>query len=279
MLNTLRLIAVTVFLYLLSAAASHAVVTLVDTESSGFRVNLDNNITSGVIASGSGNPGDFEVVMCGTFSDGNNIFFDPSPGDWSTIDSGECGGNEQCILGIFGRFDDSADSSDISCNWTDPTDAFSAGAFRFRGVDPGNPILDSACNSGGPQSIITAPSVNTVPGSAVIVVIQLGLLASPGITTLADPILAGEFNAIGISEFGEQTETLGFSILSPSGGPTGEIPLLPADNVDWRACTIAFRMAPANIPTISEWGMFSAAAGLMIVGVFFAARRRKTQAV
>lgn len=215
--------------------------------------------------------------MCGTFSDGNNSFLNPSPGDWSTIDSGECGGNEQCILGIFGRFDDSADSSDISCNWTDPTDAFSAGAFRYSGVDPGNPIIDSACNSGGLQSIITAPSVNTVPGSAVIVVVQFGLLTDPGITTLADPVPTGEFIAIGISEFGEQTETLGLSILFPSGGPTGEIPLFPADNIDWRACTIALRAAPTSIPSLSEWGLLASAAGLMIVGVLIAVRRRRAQ--
>ena len=30
-----------------------------------------------------------------------------------------------------------------------------------------------------------------------------------------------------------------------------------------------------NVPTLSEWGMISAAAGLMLVGVFFVIRRRK----
>jgi len=30
-----------------------------------------------------------------------------------------------------------------------------------------------------------------------------------------------------------------------------------------------------NVPTLSEWGMVAAAAGLMLVGVFFAVRRRK----
>ena len=35
-----------------------------------------------------------------------------------------------------------------------------------------------------------------------------------------------------------------------------------------------FRSAE-NIPTLSEWGMFAAAAGLALVGVFFALRRRK----
>lgn len=35
------------------------------------------------------------------------------------------------------------------------------------------------------------------------------------------------------------------------------------------------RIAP--IPTLSEWGMIAAVAGLMLVGVFFAVRRRKAQ--
>lgn len=30
-----------------------------------------------------------------------------------------------------------------------------------------------------------------------------------------------------------------------------------------------------NIPALSEWGMIAAAAGLMMIGVFFAVRRRK----
>lgn len=33
------------------------------------------------------------------------------------------------------------------------------------------------------------------------------------------------------------------------------------------------------IPTLSEWGMIAAAAGLAIVGVFFAVRRKRAQAV
>lgn len=35
----------------------------------------------------------------------------------------------------------------------------------------------------------------------------------------------------------------------------------------------------ANIPTLSEWGMFAAAGGLMLVGVFFAIRRKKAEVV
>jgi hypothetical protein len=33
------------------------------------------------------------------------------------------------------------------------------------------------------------------------------------------------------------------------------------------------------IPTLSEWGMLAAAAGLMIVGVYFAVRKRRAQVV
>jgi hypothetical protein len=34
-----------------------------------------------------------------------------------------------------------------------------------------------------------------------------------------------------------------------------------------------------NVPTLSEWGMIAAAAGLGLIGVFFAVRRRREQAV
>jgi hypothetical protein len=34
-----------------------------------------------------------------------------------------------------------------------------------------------------------------------------------------------------------------------------------------------------NIPTLSEWAMIAAAAGLVMIGVFYAIRRRKAQAV
>jgi hypothetical protein len=37
--------------------------------------------------------------------------------------------------------------------------------------------------------------------------------------------------------------------------------------------------ASANIPTLSEWGMIAAAAGLMLVGVWFAVRKRRARAV
>jgi len=36
---------------------------------------------------------------------------------------------------------------------------------------------------------------------------------------------------------------------------------------------------PSAIPTLSEWGMIAAAAGLAMVGIFFAIRKRKAQVV
>jgi len=45
------------------------------------------------------------------------------------------------------------------------------------------------------------------------------------------------------------------------------------------ACTFTNVLVSRNIPTLSEWGMIAAAAGLAMIGVFFAIRRRKAQAV
>lgn len=272
MLNNVKLILFAIPLLLISVTASQAVVQLVDSESTGIRNDLDNNITQGVVASGSGLPGDFVVIMCSTFSDGNNLFLDPTPGNWLELNSGECGGSGACVLGIFARFDESADSSDITCNWTDQTSVFAAGSFRYSGVDIDNPIIAVACNSGA-GGLVAAPSVNTEPGSAVIGVSSIG--ADLNLVT-QDPVesifaqgfssLANEFNLI-----------FALSFEFPQGGSTGEIPMA-STSADWRACTIALRMTPTTIPTLSEWGMIASATVLMLIGVYFAARRRRLQA-
>ncbi len=57
-----------------------------------------------------------------------------------------------------------------------------------------------------------------------------------------------------------------FQCLDPEGGFVGE-------------CTFLNVRAAAPIPTLSEWGMIAAAAGLMLVGVFFAIRRKRALAV
>ena len=277
MLKNIRFIAVTISLLFLSVTASHAVVQLVDTESSGARIDVDNNITQGVIATGSGFPGDFELLMCSTISDGDNTFLDPVPDSWSTIDEGECGGNGQCIQGIYGRFDDSPDSTDITCSWTDPTDVFAAGTFRYRGVDEDNPVIAVACNTGGPNELITAPSVITEPRSAVIAVFTLGLNIEQNPVVEPDQILEGVVVAVAINtQTGEFIELFGESFASLEGGPTGDF-IAGSVPTDWRACTIALRMAPANIPTLSEWGL-GVFAVLFGIAAVWALRRRTVNA-
>jgi hypothetical protein len=48
-------------------------------------------------------------------------------------------------------------------------------------------------------------------------------------------------------------------------------------SVGFAACTFTNR-ALSNVPTLSEWGMIAAVVGLVMVGVFFALRRRAVKA-
>ena len=43
-------------------------------------------------------------------------------------------------------------------------------------------------------------------------------------------------------------------------------------------CTFVNGPAASNIPTLSEWGMISAAVGLVLIGVFYALKKRRMQA-
>ncbi|MEW6144586.1 MAG: IPTL-CTERM sorting domain-containing protein [Thermodesulfobacteriota bacterium] len=49
----------------------------------------------------------------------------------------------------------------------------------------------------------------------------------------------------------------------------------PAGEFSLAFCLFANRISADKIPTLSEWGMISAAAGLGLIGVFFALRRRR----
>jgi hypothetical protein len=274
MLNSLRLIAVTIFLCLLSAAASHAVITLESTEVDGTNV-LNNN--EGPISIGPGHTGDFEVIMCTTFSDGDNFFLEP-PAGFEPLDAGECGGPGECILGILTGFAPSSSPSEILCAWTDITQVYGGGSFRYSGVDSVNPVIDSACESGtgGPA---TAPSVITEPNSAVIRVAAFGSQLA-GVNVQPDQVQDGFFLSGQIGNNGQAIEIRGLSFSYEEGGPTGtlDIPFifLPGSS-GWRACTIAIRMAPSNIPTLSEWGLgiFVALTGIAAV---LALRRRAVRA-
>lgn len=69
----------------------------------------------------------------------------------------------------------------------------------------------------------------------------------------------------------------GVMVTEVEGGFTFDC-LSPSDIVQGE-CTFVNVRAVAPVPTLSEWGMIAAAAGLGLVGVFFAVRRKKAQAV
>ena len=58
---------------------------------------------------------------------------------------------------------------------------------------------------------------------------------------------------------------------------TGAATLVGSNGVDANIDGLAWKGAcgPKPIPTLSEWGLITAAAGLGLVGVFFVIRRRK----
>lgn len=280
MLVSIKLAALTfIIMCILPAAASHALVNLADTETTGFRSDVDNNVTQVEVSSGSGLPGDFEVLICSTVSDGSNSFLDPAPDIWSAIDTGDCAGGI-CILGIFGRFDQSPDSSAITCNWTEPTSAVAALSFRYRGVDGDNPVLDVQCSVGNADDQLIIPSVNTEPGSAVLLAYTFGFnpnstKGSPGIneSLAADPIFQGGNAAVG-QELSQPQEviTAGQSLIYRSGGPTGDFNFGIA-GLEWRACAISLSPGPVNIPALSEWGL-GAFAVLFGIAAVWALRRQ-----
>ena len=60
------------------------------------------------------------------------------------------------------------------------------------------------------------------------------------------------------------------NIAGPDLGPDSGVPAIEEVSFPQGQLT--------NVPTLSEWGMIAAAAGLMLVGVFFVVRRKRLQA-
>ncbi len=275
----LKLILPVICLFLLFVTASQAAISLVDLESSGFRTDIDIDVTQAQVSSGSGIPGDFELLMCTTVSDGGNSFLDPTPGGWTAINEGECGGDGVCILGIFQRFDRSPESSVITCNWTDPTSAVAALSLRYRGVDSDNPVIDLECAEGGADDPLTIPSVNTEPGSAVVLTYSFGFAPNIIKGLQAEPIFQGFTSAVGqytAMQPYQQVIAAAESLIFRTGGPTGDFQFGPSGS-DWRGCAIALRAAPTDIPTISEWGL-GVFAALFGIAAVWALRRRAARA-
>ncbi|MGH7851284.1 MAG: IPTL-CTERM sorting domain-containing protein, partial [Thermodesulfobacteriota bacterium] len=102
--------------------------------------------------------------------------------------------------------------------------------------------------------------------------------SEPGDRPNTDPGLS----PAGLRDNGGFTETIAISEVS-AAFDTGD-PACPPPSTDQRGierpqaavCDVgAYQLIVRDIPTMNEWGMIAAAAGLGLIGVWFAARRRK----
>ncbi len=259
---------------------------LVDDADSSVEVDQNEAFTSAIVPTGSGMEGDYQLIACAVSADQGNTFGDPTPGTWTELDTGACNeGNGVCIHGIWGRFTDNPASENITCSWDFPSFVFAAGSFRYNEVDPIDPIIAVECDSGqefGANVMAVAPSIETIAGSQV-----------------ARIFTYRNFNSLVTDDFNSNNDTMGsFTSLAAVtsvnvnmqgttelvlvDGPTGEASIDAGLDAEWRACTIALRMAPEipirNVPTMSEWGFIAFAAFLGISGVWFLRRKQAANA-
>ncbi len=190
----------------LVSSVSQADVVIEDIESN-IRFSSEMPFNNGIVETGSGSPGDYELIACGVVDPNeSNNFSAPTPGNWNELDTGQCGGSFSCIGGIWGRFTNNPDSEDINCNWTELNFVFAAGSMRFSGVDGDNPIIDVACDTGTGTSTATAPSINTEAGSFVVRIYTFNPLTIPDLmpstyTNLDDPMLPIQYDSIALNTF------------------------------------------------------------------------------
>lgn len=263
---------------ILLSTAANAAIQLVD-KNFGGDSGTGANFTEGNVETGTGSPGDLEIIFTSTTSKGTNYFTGLVPGNWNELDQGGCGNNDHCILGLYSRIDDSSGSSDITFGWANPADIWIGASLRYKGTDPDNPVTAYACDTGY-GVVATAPSVVTDGHSTVIRVAVFGWdysIKSVDVneekSAATEELFAGVFTTI--NEF---LYLKAYSEEFPHGGPTGTAEVGGIYPQDWRACTIALRAAPTSIPTLSEWGMgvFAALFGILSI---WALRRRTARAL
>lgn len=281
-----KLIVLPVFVLfaLVALSDANAVVEVVDGSANAF--SSFPEFSSGTIATGGetgdDEAGDYVLIACATTGFGANSFLPPAPGDWTELDTGQCGG-AGCVHGIWGSFTDTAAVEDITCSWNVPQLVFAAGSFRYRGVDVDNPIIDVACQSGtGTEAV--APSIISEPRSQVIRLATYSIEEFNPFIAEEDPCFFGpgqfsfaEFTAC--ADFKNlNVTTTAFTITGFEGGPTGEASLELFGEADWRACTIGIRMEATTIPTLNEWGFIAVAAFMGIAGIWFLRRKQAQKA-
>lgn len=259
------------------STGANAAIQLVD-KNFGGDSGTGANFTEGNVETGTGSPGDLEIIFTSTTSKGTNYFTGLAPGNWNELDQGGCGNNNHCILGLYSRIDDSSGSSDITFGWANPADIWIGASLRYSGTDPDNPVTAYACDTGY-GVVATAPSVVTDGRSTVIRVAVFGwdYSVNPNNGNVEKSAATEELFAGVFTTNNEFLYLKAYSEEFPHGGPTGTAEVGGIYPQDWRACTIALRAASTSIPTLSEWGLLASAAGLMIVGVLIAVRRRRAQ--
>ncbi|MEW6144569.1 MAG: hypothetical protein AB1598_06070 [Thermodesulfobacteriota bacterium] len=123
---------------------------------------------------------------------------------------------------------------------------------------------------GVPFQFITFTEVNPEPVIRVLdsgECVSVQLSSGEGASTLIE-LPTGGWSFSGV----ECDVTDGLTVTPIENG--AEIECQPGFIVE-TTCTISNVRAVSSIPTLSEWGMIAAAGGLMIVGVFFAIRKRR----
>ena len=124
--------------------------------------NEDNGLNSSSIHTGSIN-GNYEIIICGIDTEGENPFFLPTPGSWNELDNSTCDG-PVCHMGIWAREISSSESEEINCSWQAGSTAFVAATVRYSSVDTDNPIIDMACSEFVDGNYIVDP-VSSEPGA------------------------------------------------------------------------------------------------------------------
>ena len=257
-----------------------AVIEVEDLEAN-IRFTSGDPFNSAIVDTGSGSPSDYELIACAVVDPNeSNNFLPPSPGDWTTLDTGECGGSFSCIGGVWGRFTDSVDSEEITCSWTEPNFVFAGGSMRLSGVDA-DPIIAIACDTGTDSNEAIAPSVETEAGSFVARIYTFTPLTIPDLEPSTFISFGPEeirFEGISLNTF-QLIASNGIGEFFEEAGPTGTDSLVFVAPISWRACTIALRMGippvePRPIPTLNEWGFMAVAVFMGAAGVWYLRRRQ-----
>jgi len=273
-------------LFLLSSI-SQADVALEDLRGN-IRFSSEVPFNTAVVETGNGNIGDFEIIACAVVDPNEANNFTAPSGTWVPLDTGQCGGSNTCIGGIWSRFETIEGSQDISCNWTENNFVFGGGSIRLSGVDGENPIIDIACDTGAGGDMALAPSINTEAGSAVVRIFTFRPLTVPNFEPFVyvntDPLIDNiRYEAFSLNSF-QSIVSDGLVEFSEFGGPTGTRDILYSEGgpISWRACTIAIRMGTppppevAEVPAMSEWGLIAFAALTGIAGFWFIRKRQIT---